>query len=172
MSGSIHEEHPFRTPEDRRDRVRQFRGRLAAPVTVLTAGGPSARTGITVSSLVAAEGEPGSIYFLLGPDTDFADVVRDTGRFVVHVLGEEQRALADVFAGVRPSPGGMFRGLDVIDGQWGPVIAGIGNLAFCSFRDAVTESYSSLVSSTVDRVEIDELTDPLLYYRGSYRTVS
>ncbi len=172
MTGRIHEEHPFRTPEEKRDRVRQLRGRMAAPVTIVTAGGPDSHTGMTVSSLVAAEGDPGRMYFLVGPDTDFFDIMQHTTRFVVHVLSGDHRAMSDVFAGIRPSPGGLFAGLDVEYSEWGPVISAIGNRAYCTYRGGVEESYSFLVSATIDSVEINDLGDPLLYYRGDYRSLS
>ena len=61
------------TPEADRDPVRRFRGRLAAPVTIATAGASDARAGLTVSSLMVSEGDPGRIHLLLGP---LADIYR------------------------------------------------------------------------------------------------
>ena len=62
MTGEIHEgEHPFIRPEADRDPVRRFRGRLVAPVTIVTAGDDVGRAGLTVSSLMLAEGEPKEI---------------------------------------------------------------------------------------------------------------
>ena len=170
MSGAIHDEHPFHTPDDLRDPVRQLRGRLPAPVTIVTAGAGAARTGLTVSSLVVAEGDPGRVYFLLGPATDLYEVLHHTSRFVVHVLEERHRGLSDVFAGVRPSPGGLFVGVAVEDTEWGPVLSDVTTRAFCTYRGGVEESFSFLVSGTIDRVEIADLMDPLLYFRGSYRS--
>ena len=34
--GGVHDDHPFEAPVDQRDPARRFRGRLAAPVTVIT----------------------------------------------------------------------------------------------------------------------------------------
>jgi len=31
--------------------------------------------------------------------------------------------------------------------------------------------YSGVVTATVDKVETSDLTDPLLYFRGGYRTI-
>ena len=104
--GEIHEEHPFKTPLDQRDPVRRFRGRLAAPVTVITSGTPQRRTGLTVSSVLVAEGEPSYLHFLCGTSTDLWDAIRETGTFIVHILEEEHRQISDRFAGIRPSPGG------------------------------------------------------------------
>lgn len=171
MTGEIHEEeHPFATPEADRDPVRQMRGRLVAPVTVVTSGDDGI-AGLTVSSIMLAEGDPGSVHFLLGPDTDLASAIRGTGSFVVHVLASTDRDLSEVFAGRRPSPGGPFAGLDVDRTEWGPVIARVGDRTFCSGATTTEHGYSLLVSANVDRVDVTDLDDPLVYFRGSYRHV-
>jgi flavin reductase (DIM6/NTAB) family NADH-FMN oxidoreductase RutF len=144
---------------------------MPAPVTIVTAGDAAARTGLTVSSLVVAEGDPARVYFLLGTATDLYDVLHHTSRFVVHVLQERHRLLSDVFAGVRPNPGGLFTGVDVAQTEWGPVLADVGTRAYCTYRGGVEESFSFLVSGTVDRVEVIDLDDPLLYFRGAYRSL-
>ena len=56
---TIHSTDPFATPEEQRSPLRRLRGRLAAPVTLWTADGPAGPAGLTVSSMLVAEGEPG-----------------------------------------------------------------------------------------------------------------
>jgi flavin reductase (DIM6/NTAB) family NADH-FMN oxidoreductase RutF len=167
--GEIHDEHPFMTPPDQRDPSRRLRGRLAAPVTIITAGSGPSRTGLTVSSLVVAEGDPPLAYCLLGPESDLLDAVVATRRFVVHVCGQDDREASDVFAGLRPSPGGLFVGREIENTEYGPRLSGIGTYAFCSLVDAREESYSALVRATLDEIHTDELADPLVYFRGRYR---
>ncbi len=170
MTGEIHEgEHPFIPPEDERDPVRRLRGRLAAPVTIVTAGDAGNRAGLTVSSLMLAEGDPGSVHFLLGPTADVYDAMTRTDRLVVHVLAGESRTLSEVFAGRRPSPGGPFVGVTTTDSEWGPVIEEIEDRAYCSGVSVTEHGYSLLVSASIDQVAIADLTNPLLYFRGSYR---
>lgn len=169
MSSEIHEEHPFRTPEELRDPVRQLRGRLAAPVTVVTAGPPSSPAGLTVSSLMVAEGNPARLYLLVGPTTALYDAIMETGRFIVHVLPADQRRLSDVFAGLRPSPGGPFAGLEVEPTPWGPAITSIADRAYCTLNHAEEESFVAILAATIDDVDVAELTDPLVYFRGRYR---
>jgi len=124
MSGGwIHDEHPFVTPPDLRDPARQLRGRLASGVTVFTSGGPDHRAGLTVSSLLVAEGEPSRVVALVGEATDLWFAIEQSGSWILHVLGETDRELSDRFAGLRPSPGGMFVGIDVEDTPWGPSMA-------------------------------------------------
>ena len=168
----IHDEHPFATPREERDPVRRFRGRLAAPVTIVTSGSGSGRTGLTISSLVVAEGEPGVAVMLVGPTTDLWFALEETGRAVVHVAREGNRALSARFAGLAPSPGGLFAGLDVAQGEWGPEIAGLSNRLYCTRVGAVETGYLLVVSLAIDRIEVDDLTDPLAYFRGSYRRLA
>ncbi len=172
MTGEIHEEvHPFATPEEHRDPVRRFRGRLAEPVTVITAGDEDDRTGMTVSSLVVAEGEPGRVQFLTTPTADLVDVLERTGKFIVHVLESEHRAISEVFAEQRPSPGGLFAGVAVEDGDWGPTLTDVPNRAYCSGAGAAESGYSLLITAEIDRVEVAALDDPLIYFRGAYRRI-
>lgn len=172
MTGEVHEGvDPFAAPPDARDPVRQFRGRLAVPVTVITSGGGDDRTGMTVSSLVVAEGEPGYVQFLAAPTADVVDAIDRTRRFVVHILESGHRAISDIFAGQRPSPGGLFATVPSQDGPWGPVLLDVPNRAFCSGAHADEIGYSLLITATIDSIEIAALDDPLLYFRGAYRRI-
>lgn len=170
VPGEIHDEHPFRTPPDLRDPVRQFRGRLAAPVTVVTAGTPETRTGLTVSSLLVAEGEPSHVHFLAGTTTDLWYAIEETGRFIVHVLEGGSRELSDRFAGIRPSPGGLFAGLDVADTEYGPEITGLDTRAYCRYVGHRDDALHALVHGAVERVTLHDLRQPLQYFRGEYFT--
>lgn len=164
----IHDDNPFVDAEEERDPIRRFRGRLAAPVTVVTSGPPEARAGLTISSLVVVEGDEPALFFLLGELTDLWDRMIDTGTFVVHVLERRHRELSDRFAGYRPSPGGLFHGVPVVDGDHGPVIEGIATRAACSFAGSRTAGPLVLVEGAVDEVTIHDLTEPLQYFRGRY----
>lgn len=167
--GGIHDEHPFATPVEQRDPIRRLRGRLTAPVTVLTAGTATGRAGLTVSSIMVAEGEPPLLYCLIGPTTDLFLAVEETGRFIVHVCDEGDRADADIFAGIRPSPGGVFHGREVHETDHGPRLGGYHTYATCTVQSIREESYVALVVAELDEVVIGELDDPLAYFRGEYR---
>lgn len=167
----IHSDNPFVDDPDSRDPIRRFRGRLNAPVTIVTAGDGDGRTGLTVSSLIVIEGDPGRVEVVVGPTSDLWDRVAATGRFVIHVCTDQDRAMTEVFAGLRPSPGGIFAGLEVSRSDWGPVIANLANRAYCTFEDRREVGYSGLVSGTIDRVELADLVSPLVYYRGRYHTL-
>ena len=165
---TIHSEHPFVPGPEERDPVRRFRGRLAAPVTIVTAGEGDRRTGLTVSSLLVIEGEPGLVHAVVSPSSDLWDLVAATGRFVVHVCRDPNREVADVFAGIRPSPGGMFARVDITDSDWGPVLTDLEDRAFCTLLDREEVGHTGVVRGLIDRVEVTGTTDPLVYFRGRY----
>ena len=167
-SGSgIHDENPFVTPVELRDPARRFRGRLTSGVTILTAGTLPRATGLTVSSLLIAQGERDRVLALL--DVETAEDIRAAGRFVVHVLPETERTLSDRFAGLRPSPGGLFHGLEVHQSDHGPVLETIGTRAFCTWERSTDMGYHTLVVGIIDQIELENLDAPLVYYRGRYR---
>jgi hypothetical protein len=62
----------------------------------------------------------------------------------------------------------MFAGLDVDQTDHGPLLTSLATRAYCTLRRGVEESYSVLVSGEIDRVDLVDSTDPLLYYRGRY----
>ena len=166
--GEIHDEHPFATPQELRDPVRRFRGRLTAPVTIVTSGGPSARTGLTVSSVIVAEGEPAFVHFLAGTGAEVWDSIADTGTFIVHVLERGHRSMSDVFAGYRPSPGGLFAGLDITDTPHGPEIQELPTRCYCRLADSRETAFHTLVTGVIERVQLHDLRDPLRWFRGEY----
>lgn len=167
----IHDENPFIDAPDQRDPTRRFRGRLTAPVTLVTSGAGSDRVGLTVSSLNVIEGAPGVIQLVVGPTSDLWSVAADTGRFVVHICRDTDRSLAEVFAGLRPSPGGMFAGQTVTDTEWGPVLDDLTDRAFCHVVDRSEVGYSGILTGEIDRIETADLAQPLVYFRGQYRSL-
>ncbi|NNC92363.1 MAG: flavin reductase, partial [Acidimicrobiia bacterium] len=132
----IHDDHPFKDLPEDRDPVRQFRGHLAAPVTVVTAGPAGSEAALTVSSLMVAEGEPSSVIVLIGTSTDLWEAIESSRRFVVHILASSHRDDADAFAGIRPRPGGVFAGVAVEHSDWGPVLTDATNRIFCNLASS------------------------------------
>ena len=133
MGGSVpnRDSNPFADAVGERHPARRFRGRLTGPVTIITSGDEDGRTGLTVSSIVVAEGEPPLVYFLLSATSDLFYAIEETRKFIVHVCAADHRDLADIFAGLRPSPGGKFIGRSVTQTDYGPVLDDIETRSFC-----------------------------------------
>jgi flavin reductase (DIM6/NTAB) family NADH-FMN oxidoreductase RutF len=168
----IHSEHPFQPGPDDRDPARRFRGRLAAGVTIVTSGPESKRTGLTVSSLLVIEGDPPLTSLVVSPTTDLWAAIAETGRFVIHVCRYDDHRLADVFAGLAPSPGGMFTDVAIEQSEWGPVLTDLGDRAYCSFQSAEEAGWSGLIVGRIDRLEITDLSDPMVHFRSAYRRLA
>ncbi|PJJ53642.1 flavin reductase (DIM6/NTAB) family NADH-FMN oxidoreductase RutF [Mumia flava] len=168
---TIHSEHPFVPPEPERDPLRRFRGRLAQPVTVVTAGRGDDRVGLTVSSVLVAEGDPARVALLVDEDSDLAETLRPGEAFVVNVLGWAQRGLADPFAGTGPAPGGPFRLGEWSESDWGPVLVGsVGWLGARVTGEPRPLGWPLLVDAAVEQVTVsDDDPAPLTHLRGRYR---
>ena len=168
---TIHTDHPFLPDPGDRDPLRRFRSRLPVPVTIVTAGTSDNRTGLTMSSVLVTEGDPGEVLLLVSPNTDLWDAIVESNLLVVHICSPEHRGLAEVFAGRQPSPGGMFAGLAVTDGPWGPVLDDLQNRLSVTVTSFDPAGWSGVVRGVVDQVEVVDSIDPLVYFRGRYRTL-
>ena len=122
----IHSSDPFATPEQDKSAVRRLRGRLAAPVTLWTTPGPA---GLTVSSMLVADGDPGpACSGLIDEESDFWDAVSADRRLRGHPAGDQDQQLADRFAGLMPAPGGLFATGEWTETEYGPVPRDAGHL--------------------------------------------
>jgi flavin reductase (DIM6/NTAB) family NADH-FMN oxidoreductase RutF len=169
---TISGEHPFLPPESDRSPVRRLRGRLASPVTLWTAGSAADRAGLTVSSLLVADGQPGYVAGVLDPLSELWDALRATGAGVVTVLSWQHRQLADAFGYVAPAPGGPFRLADWHQTEWGPALVGATGWAGCRLGDRppVELGWGLLVQLEVVHAEFGEDHPPLIHRRGRYLT--
>lgn len=166
---TIHTEHPFLPADGERDPVRRWRGRMPAPVSVWATHAEPRPVGWTVSSFLLADGEPAEVLGLVDSDSDFADALAESGRFVVNLLGWPHRGLAEVFAGLAPAPGGAFTVGSWSDSAWGPVLDdGAGWLGVSvPARPPERAGWGLLVRGVVEHVELAE--PPAAGVLGSFR---
>jgi flavin reductase (DIM6/NTAB) family NADH-FMN oxidoreductase RutF len=166
---SVHSQHPFAAPESARDPARRLRGRLGWAVTLWTTGAGADRAGLTVSSVMAATGDPAQVLGLVDPDSDFAEAVARSGTAVVALLQWPHRDLAEAFAGLAPAPGGLFRLGSWSDTAWGPLLEGVSAWAGVRLRGTGRPTgWSLLLEGEVERVVLGEEQAPLVHRRGRY----
>jgi 3-hydroxy-9,10-secoandrosta-1,3,5(10)-triene-9,17-dione monooxygenase reductase component len=155
---------PFATPDEEKSPVRRLRGRLAAPVTLWTAPGPA---GLTVSSMLVADGEPGRVLGLIDAESELWEAVERAETFTVAPLGRPDRQLADRFAGLMPAPGGLFAAGAWQQTAYGPVREGL--WAGCRLTDARPCGWALLVEGVIETITAVDPVPPLIHYRGRYQ---
>lgn len=165
---TIRSEHPFLDPTP--DVARRLRGRISGQVSLWTAGAGGDRVGLTVSSLLVAQGDPAYLLGLLDPDSDLADRLTATEevRFVVQLLRRRHQELAEQFAGRMPAPGGAFGAADFEQTDAGPRLAGATTWAECVVHETRPIGWSLEVTARLERVVIGSEDDALLHRRGRY----
>jgi flavin reductase (DIM6/NTAB) family NADH-FMN oxidoreductase RutF len=120
-----------------------------------------------------AQGEPGRLLGLIGPDTELAETIERTGVFVVHLLGDrpEHRRLAQHFAGSLPADPGLL----VVDrSEHGPRLRCVPDQLACRLGSHRPCGWSELVEAAIDDVRWANSGPPpsrpgLLWYRGEFR---
>jgi flavin reductase (DIM6/NTAB) family NADH-FMN oxidoreductase RutF len=172
---TIHRDNPFLGGE--RDPVRQFRGRMIAPVSIWAAAARERRAGWTVSSFLVADGAPAVLVGMLDEDSDLAATLSASPRFTVNLLGWHHRSLAEAFAGLSPAPGGVFRLGSWTETDWGPTLDGAPGWLGARLLDDIGEhaGWALLVQAEIEHVEIgvEAAAEPLLaHFRGRYLPIS
>lgn len=122
-----------------------------------------------MSSLWVVEGDVDRAVALVGLGSDLLAAAEASGTFVVHILDQGHRALADVFAGLRPAPGGMFRDLATEPTTWGPRILSVSDWAGCRLEEITSLGDQLLLVGVIEELSVSDLSDPLIYFRGAYR---
>jgi flavin reductase (DIM6/NTAB) family NADH-FMN oxidoreductase RutF len=162
---TIHSGHPFPTDDDP---VRRLRGRLGGAVALVTSGAGSDRTGLTVSSLMVANGDPGRVLFLVDPDSGLGEALEVGTRAVVQLLAWQHRHLAEAFGGTAPAPGGPFRAGSFEDSAWGPRLLDATAWASVGVDEVREVGWSLLVTATIEAVDLGPDDDALLHRRGRW----
>lgn len=164
---TIHSGHPFADPEP--DDVRRLRGRLGGAVTLWTTGEGPSRAGLTISSLMVANGEPAQVLALVDPDSAFRDALAGAAGCVVQVLSWRDRALAEMFAGTAPAPGGAFAHAEWEQTPYGPRLSGATGWAYVVPVAEQEVGWSVLLTCRLEEAHVlDEEGPGLGHRRGRF----
>ena len=143
---------------------------MPAPVSIWTSEACGQQDGWTISSMMIADGEPAEIVALVDEDCDWWEIFSEAELACINILGPGQGGIADVFARMAPSPGGVFR-----TGEWqasshGPRLADAAAWAGVSLvtTDPEHSGWGLLVRAKVEWIEIAKGVQALEHRKGRY----
>lgn len=151
------------------DQGRDLCRRMASGVCVVTALGPDGPSGLTASSVMAVSVDPMLLAVTATPTSTTLAGIRARGEFAVHLLGEDQQAVAQQFAGSRQA-WAKFDGLTVT--EWHPpVLDHALAVAVCELQWARPAGDHVLVVGAVRRCDLTA-GRPLLWHDSGYHRLA
>jgi 3-hydroxy-9,10-secoandrosta-1,3,5(10)-triene-9,17-dione monooxygenase reductase component len=151
-------------------RFRDVLGRFASGVTVVTGTSDDEPVGLTCQSFSSVSLEPPLVLFVPARTSRAWPLIRRAGTFCVNFLAADQAELANTMAS---------RGVDkFVDVKWtpspvtgSPVLDGALAHVDCTIHEVHEAGDHDVVIGRVVDLQIDEdEADPLLFFRGEYRT--
>jgi flavin reductase (DIM6/NTAB) family NADH-FMN oxidoreductase RutF len=149
---------------------REVFGRFGTGVAVITSSGPSGSGGMTANALCSLSLEPLLALVCFENQARTLPIVRDSGRFAVNVLSQEQEDLAGVFASKLPES----EKLDGVPHRFEdgvPVIQGSLAWATCELRELIAGGDHTIAIGEVQAMGLGA-GEPLLWFAGGYHTLA
>jgi 3-hydroxy-9,10-secoandrosta-1,3,5(10)-triene-9,17-dione monooxygenase reductase component len=159
--------------EETQTRARLFRevlGRYASGVTVVTTTHEGQAVGMTAQSFTSVSLDPPLIAFLPTRKSRAFASIRRTGAFCVNFLAGDQQAISDQMASDGDED--KFAGVSWVPSRvtGSPLLGGIVGHVECLVEVVHEAGDHYLVIGRVVDMAVGDADQPLLYYRGAYRT--
>lgn len=143
---------------------------LAAGVCIVTTRHNDEDLGIAVTSVTSLSSDPPSLLVCVNQKSSIHDRLLDAKRFCVNVLSTDHQTISASFG--NPT----LKHKRFVDGHWVdrglPVLADALASFECSVVEAPVFGTHSIIVGQIDWIEAQgEECDPLLYFRGSYRSL-
>ncbi len=147
---------------------REFRdtmGQFCTGVVVVTGVENGDMVGFAAQSFVSLSLEPPLIAVCPGRSSTSWPKIRDSGRFCINVLGEDQQSVSDVFA-----QSGQVADVAWRTGDSGaPILEGVLAYVDCALAaEHDAGDHTIAVGRVLDIDILDGERGPLLYFRGAY----
>ena len=147
--------------------LRHVAGQFATGVVVVTTRDEDgAPYGLTMNAMTSLSLYPPLFLICVDNASDTLPVLLESRVFVVNVLADDQESISRVFASKGTD---KFDGIGYHAGETGAPLFD-GTLATIDCR--VVETYPggdhTILLSEVERTEVDDKKEPLLFYRGDY----
>ena len=161
------------------DDLRMAMQQLAASVSVVATRSGDERGGLTMTAVCSVSLDPPTILICVNRASSSHDLITDAECFSVNILNENQRLIAEVFAGQTGITDwdGKFSAGDAVwtDSQAGaPILKEARANVICRTRETVVSGSHTIFFGDVVEVLTHDHDDghALLYSQGDYRGVS
>lgn len=152
---------------------------LAASVSVVAAQAGKMRGGLTMTAVCSVSLDPPTMLICVNAGSSSHDLIADAGSFSVNILNENQRLVAEVFAG-QAGIADWDERFSAGDAVWvrseaGPPILDEARANIvCRTRETVVSGSHTIFFGDVVEVRVHDYEDghALLYSQGDYRGVS
>lgn len=156
---------------------RQFRdalGAFASGVTVVTTGAEPGFVGMTVQSFCSLSLDPPLILVCIDKRASTLPLLQETGAFTVNVLAAGDDATSNYFASSkRAAPPQQFDDYPYAIGQTGtPRLDSAAFVYDCVLHESLDGGDHVIAVGKVEAFAEQSQADPVLYYRGAYRTLA
>jgi flavin reductase (DIM6/NTAB) family NADH-FMN oxidoreductase RutF len=150
-------------------RFRDIVGSFPTGVTVVTARGSSGPAGLTTNAFTSLSLDPPLVLVCFDNGSRTLPVVREAGKFAVNVLRRGQEDLAAVFASKRVQAE-KFAEVAHAEREGVPVLDDALAWLVCSVHELLPGGDHTVGIGAVETLEAFD-GEPLLFWRGEYRTL-
>lgn len=150
--------------------LRNALGNFATGITVVTAlSAEGEKIGVTINSFASVSLAPPLVLFSLKSESPLAAIFNEAESFTVNILKEDQVNLSNLFAG----PGeNKFDTIDWHEGKNGvPVLDGTIATMECKRTINYPGGDHTIYLGEVTELSYEGEGNPLLYFRGGYKTL-
>ena len=154
------------------DDLRSLMRHVPSPVMVLTYESQNGPRGVTIGSFASVSLEPPLISFNLMKSGSCAQDIQQVSYFAVHVLRSDQAKISEHFAKPDLSSVVQFQSVDyTYSVEHIPVLDNCLAVMICGLYDVISAGDHSLVLGKVERANVINPSNPLLYFQRSYHEV-
>lgn len=147
---------------------------LPAAVNIVTTDGPHGRVGITVSAVCSVSDSPPTVLVCVNRSSATHDIFKSNGEICINVLSGEHEELARHFSGATKVPMAERFGWDIWEENRAsvPVLRDALVKIVGRISDHSVQGSHSVIFVQVDRIEVQQESDSLVYFKRQFHRLS
>lgn len=141
--------------------------RLAATVTIVTAGREGRRFGMTATAVTSVTTAPPTLLICVNRSASIHEIIAESGRFCINILGTHHAELVGPFGGSVEGEARFLHGGWSADVDGTPYLEDSQASLFCAIKQSVDYGSHSIIIGEVHAVVLSGDIAPLLYRDGA-----